>query len=175
MADNPNYIQLTDRLQGTSLADVRSGSGFTLSGREVKEFPKDPDAIRFVRRQMALGNIEVAGRAEFQEYKESREEFADANGDPAKIPFQEAAVKRAARDVRRAGDQKRAKRRADKSDDEASADANNDTGADGKPLEEMNTNELKAQAEALGVATSGNKEALLERVRGARSKSQTLS
>lgn len=73
MAD-PKYVRLAERLTRGNVTDTRSH--WSISGLDVKEFPEDALAADFVRAQLRRGNLEEAGRAEFQEIQEANDELA---------------------------------------------------------------------------------------------------
>lgn len=68
MAKNdPKYVKLADRLVRQILADIAGGTGWSISGLNVKEFPSDkyPLSQGFVRQQLARGVLEAASQEDF--------------------------------------------------------------------------------------------------------------
>lgn len=69
MANDPKYVRLSNRLSYGMQADV-DGSGWSISGLDVKEFPSSDGAARYVRKMLRDGKLEPASRAEFDEVQE---------------------------------------------------------------------------------------------------------
>lgn len=104
MATDPKFVRLTSRLRHGIRADVR-GSGWSIAGLDVKEFPSDPTAAAFARMELNAGRLEPASKAEFEEAHPEEDEvaetvsrFRDNLGAGAKghRPWQESAVQEAA-------------------------------------------------------------------------------
>lgn len=96
MANDPSYVRLANRLSLQTIADISEfGSGWSISGLDVKEFPEDTEAARYVRLKVGQGVLETASRAEFEEVQDDEEaasvvaRFSDPN---APLPWQEADV-----------------------------------------------------------------------------------
>lgn len=96
MANDPSYVRLANRLSLQVIADISEfGSGWSISGLDVKEFPEDTEAARYVRLKVGQGVLETATRAEFEEVQDDEEaanvvaRFSDPN---APMPWQEADV-----------------------------------------------------------------------------------
>lgn len=83
--DDPQYVRLANRLSRGILADVE-GSGWSISGLDVKEFPKDnTNAARFVRHALRDGKLEPASRAEHEEVQSEVEALNDVTHQEAKV------------------------------------------------------------------------------------------
>lgn len=76
MPNDPKYVRLADHMSDSALADVQGGSGWSISGRQVREFPTKDDQARFARSQLVHGLLEPASKAELDEMKKSDEELA---------------------------------------------------------------------------------------------------
>jgi hypothetical protein len=76
MPNDPKYVRLADHLADSALADVQGGSGWSISGRQVKEFPSVDEQVRFVRSQLVHGLLEPASKAELDEMKKTDDELA---------------------------------------------------------------------------------------------------
>jgi hypothetical protein len=89
--EDPPYVRLANRLSRTILADIGAAgsSGWSISGLDVKPFPKEDKAARFVRHELRDGKLEPAGKAEF-------EEVQDTHKAVQAVSHQEAKVQRAA-------------------------------------------------------------------------------
>lgn len=71
MARTPSYVRLADRLCLGMQVDIESGWG--ISGFDVRAFPdeeENPVAHAWAKRQLQLGNLEEAGKAEWDEVHE---------------------------------------------------------------------------------------------------------
>lgn len=64
---DPSYVKLPQRLVGGLVADVDGGSQWSISGLDVRGFPEDPAAARFVRASLNAGKLEPATKAEWDE------------------------------------------------------------------------------------------------------------
>lgn len=78
MPNDPKYVMLANRLTGGILADIE-GSGWSISGLDVKEFPSTDGAARFVRHALREGKLEPSSRSEFDEVQA-------LHGDVSKVP-----------------------------------------------------------------------------------------
>lgn len=93
MPNDPSYVRLANRLTRGIVADI-GNSGWSISGFDVKPFPKDDEAAaRFVRRELRDGKLEPASKAEHEEVTETHKK---ALGDSS---HQEAKLQRAAREA----------------------------------------------------------------------------
>lgn len=89
-ANDPSFVRLAARLQRGGMADVQ-GSGWSISGLNVKEFPSDnPAAKRFVRKALNDGKLEPASKAEW-------EEVNDPEATPESLKATTKAAKKAAK------------------------------------------------------------------------------
>lgn len=100
MPNDPQYVRLTNRLGLQMVADVTGGSGWSISGLDVKEFPDDEDEAAYVRVQLGRGVLEPATKAEYEEVHDEDDvsEVVARYTDPSgKKPWQEAEVQAASR------------------------------------------------------------------------------
>lgn len=68
MPKDPKYVRLVEHMQSSVIADIVGGSGWSIAGNEVKEFPTRPDsAKRFVRQKLVANILEPASAAELKE------------------------------------------------------------------------------------------------------------
>ena len=93
---DPKFVRLSQAQSRGILADV-SGSGWSISGRDVRPLPDSLDGLRFVRKHLRSGRLEAASLAEYEEAHPAedapsnvghqehvvREEAASASSDPA--------------------------------------------------------------------------------------------
>lgn len=95
MANDPQYVRLNDSLADHgSLADV-TGSGWSIGGMDVQEFPEDDDvAASFVRGKLRAGVLEPASRAEFDECHPEEEPVEVERKMVVEIPHQEGRLHR---------------------------------------------------------------------------------
>lgn len=118
MPNDPSYVRLANRLSLQMVADISEfGSGWSISGLDVKEFPEDIDAARYVRLKLGQGVLEPATKAEFEEIHDEDDalEVVARYRDPSQPhPWQEAEVQRVHAERRRQIESKRA----DESDEE---------------------------------------------------------
>lgn len=102
MADDPKYVRLATRLSKGMVCDVQ-GSGWSISGLDVRQFPKDTVAARFVRAKLNAGVLEHASKSEWDEAHDSslEEEVLSQNPDYKEkaSAVQEGRVQRAAREA----------------------------------------------------------------------------
>lgn len=78
MATNPEYVRLADHLVHGLIVDT-DGTGWSISGLDVKPFPDNREEARFVKRQLNAGKLEAAGVAEYEEaHPDGDEEAGDA-------------------------------------------------------------------------------------------------
>ena len=82
--DDPQYVRLANRLSRGILADVE-GSGWSISGLDVKPFPEGTNAARFVRHALRDGKLEPASRAEHEEVQSEAKKVADTTHQEAKV------------------------------------------------------------------------------------------
>lgn len=102
MPNDPDYVRLTHRLTTGMLADVLGGSGWSISGMDVKEFPEDEDQARFVRAELNSGKLEPCSRAEYDEVHDEDEEEAVRQAQVEQVGLQESEVQENARRKRKA-------------------------------------------------------------------------
>ena len=94
MANDPQYVRLNDNLADHgSLADV-TGSGWSIGGMDVMEFPEDveAEACSFVRSKLRLGILEPASLAEFEEAHPEEDEIVVERKQVVEIPHQEGRL-----------------------------------------------------------------------------------
>lgn len=90
MPSTPSYVRLAERLADVTLVDIRSGWG--ISGQDVRHFPKDdPVAAEWCQDQIRRGNIEEAGKAEWDDVHEG--DLAYEDDEENVLVIREAAVK----------------------------------------------------------------------------------
>jgi hypothetical protein len=95
MPNDPKFVRLANRLALQMVADVTGGSGWSIAGLDVKEFPEDEEQAAYVRVQLGRGVLEVATQAEYDEVHDEEEaaEVVAQYSDPSKPrPWQEAEV-----------------------------------------------------------------------------------
>jgi hypothetical protein len=66
MANDPSYVRLATRLQNGIVCDV-DGSGWSIAGLDVRKFPEDKQAARYVRAKLNAGLLEPASKAEWED------------------------------------------------------------------------------------------------------------
>lgn len=99
---NPSHVRLVERLNRGIVADVEGGSGWSIAGLDVKEFPNaedEPVAAAFVERQLRQGKLEAATSGEYQDVQAANDTIAEAaafNPDAGES-LNEAAVQAAVR------------------------------------------------------------------------------
>lgn len=64
--EDPQYVRLATRLSKGMVCDVM-GSGWSISGLDVRKFPEGNVAQRYVRAQLNAGKLEPASKAEYEE------------------------------------------------------------------------------------------------------------
>lgn len=64
--EDPQYVRLATRLSRGMVCDVM-GSGWSISGLDVRKFPKGNVAQRFVRSKLNAGVLEPASKGEWEE------------------------------------------------------------------------------------------------------------
>lgn len=163
-SDNPKYVRLASRLSRGMQADVQ-GSGWSIAGLDVRGFPEDFQAARYVRGLLNSGVLEPASKSEWDEVHDSEleEEVLRQNPDflvqqgVQEARIQMAASKASAR-VAAARDL----------DEEAQADASFDARVESKKrrLEEqeeagLNTDDPEEQVQR----SSGNRKAKNKRAK----------
>jgi hypothetical protein len=163
---NPSYVRLAVARQLTMVADVTGGTGWAISGADVKPFPKDPAEQEYVKGLVRQGVLEPCSKAEYEEVQEANEEtFA------TEAERQEAAA---------AATAKRQQAAAEASAEEEPVEEEPpppNTGASGgglppseaeeagDDLDGLTVPELRQRLKDADQPTSGNKEELLERLR----------
>lgn len=107
MAENPSYVKL--RYGVDMQADL--DNDWSITGNDVKEFPKDSPAEDFVRQKLALGVLEAATKAEFEDAKEGDAELPQPVlvGGGVTVFHQEAKIQADAAKARSKREAKRAK------------------------------------------------------------------
>lgn len=102
MADDPQYVRLATRLSRGMVCDVK-GSGWSISGLDVRKFPEGNVAARFVRAKVNAGVLEPASKAEWEEAHDTalEDEVLAQNPDYREkaSAVQEGRVQRVARDA----------------------------------------------------------------------------
>lgn len=102
MADDPKYVRLATRLSRGMVCDVQ-GSGWSISGLDVRKFPEGNVAARFVRSRLNAGLLEPASKSEWEEAHDTslEEEVLSQNPDyrTTASAVQEGRVQRAAREA----------------------------------------------------------------------------
>lgn len=159
MAD-PKFVRLAEHLADSTIVDIAGGSGWSIAGRDVQEFPEeDQQAARFVRSRLVQGLLESAGRAEFDEVQAVAEAVAEAAGEVSldQVPMQEGLVQEVAARASRRLAEARARADADTSDDEEEEEEDD--------LDSLSSNELDDRLRAAGLVTGGNMEARKARLR----------
>lgn len=100
MADDPKYVRLATRLSRGMVCDVE-GSGWSISGLDVRQFPEGNVASRFVRSKLNAGLLEPASKSEWEEAHDTslEDEILSQNPDyrSTASAVQEGRVQRAAR------------------------------------------------------------------------------
>lgn len=76
MPNDPKFVRLADHMSDRTISDIAGGSGWSISGRDVRPFPKRADQQRFVRQKLAANLLEPAGKAEFDEVSKHDAKFA---------------------------------------------------------------------------------------------------
>lgn len=82
---DPKFVRLSQAQSRGILADV-SGSGWSISGRDVRPLPDSLDGLRFVRKHLRSGRLEAASLAEY-------EEAHPAEDAPSNVGHQEHVVR----------------------------------------------------------------------------------
>lgn len=164
MASNPKYVRLANRLSRGMVIDLNTGWG--IAGLDIKEYPEDPHAALFVKRQIDNGKLEPASRAEWEDVNDDSliNELAEQARE-AGNGLQEAHVQRAARETRGELEAARSGRgRASEVEQEEEVEEEDD---DLQSLSKLSKAELVELAEEAGVGTSGNKPDLVKRLEAA--------
>jgi len=104
MPSDPNFVRLANRLGLQMVADVTGGSGWSIGGLDVQDFPEDEEQAAYVRQQLGRGVLEPATQAEYDEVHDEDEmlEALSLQLEASKRTWQEAAVQDIARKRRRA-------------------------------------------------------------------------
>lgn len=123
---DPEYVRLVTRLQTGMIVDT-FGSGWSISGMDVRKFPKDRAAAKYVRAAVNEGKLEPASQAEWEEVHDPAlaEAVLAANPDFQKNAsgFQEAHLQKAAAESRRRLEDARQRRLEEDDDYEDEEDA----------------------------------------------------
>lgn len=109
---DPKYVRLAEHMANRIVADIEGGSGWSISGMQVKTFPDEetePTACRYVRSQLVAGLLEPAGKAEYDEVLAGNRAMEEAagrggsngpsQGEESAGGLQEAQVQEAGRQV----------------------------------------------------------------------------
>ncbi len=108
MANTPKYVRLAERLNRSIVADVESGSGWSIAGLDVKEVPDpktEPVAYKFVTDNLRNGKLEASNASEYEVVQAANAKVAEAGafdpetGESHNEGAIQAAVKAAARDL----------------------------------------------------------------------------
>lgn len=159
MATKSKYVRLSDGASHGICVDMETGWG--ISGRDVRQIPDVPEIQDFIKSKIRSGVFEEASKAEWDEVHEG--DYEDDDDTPVVIMKPERNVPENKLRHRIA---KKAAARA------AAAEAPEDGDDDGEDEEsdlpesirDLKVAELKAELEARDLDTSGNKEALQERL-----------
>lgn len=158
MAD-PKYVRLRGELQGRCIADIAGGSGWSISGLDVKEVPAGGPARAFVRAQLAAGTLVEASDQSFQNVQDVHAESPTGAGpDPEAPPvhIQEGQV------------QAHAEQRRQELIDAESEEEEGDEEADeeeGDEYDDLSLEDLRTEAGNRGLSKSGTKSELITRLR----------
>lgn len=160
MAD-PKYVRLVAARQLTMVADVLGGTGWSISGADVRPFPEGAQEKDYVRDLVRRGVLEGASKAEFEEVEERNKEAFDTEAE-----LQAAAMEKAVARAEKAR--------------EAAADAEPEPAPEPPPnsggmvpseaeaaddIDSLTNEQLRERLSAAGESTSGNKAELQERLR----------
>lgn len=124
MANDPKYVRLADHLADSTVADIAGGSGWSIAGRDVREFPEEEGAARYVRSRLVQGLLEPAGKAEYDEVQNANKAVAESVAPPAPgtVPAQEGALQDAATKAQQRLAQSRQKASNDDDDEDGDED-----------------------------------------------------
>lgn len=174
MATNPQYVRLPERLLSGNVTDVVGGSGWGISGFDVKEFPDendDPVAYAFVKDAVRAGLLEEASTAEFKSVQKAINAVSEVaalalpanQGGPAQpSPWNEAAVSQVANKHRR---RLVTSRLTEAWEEDEGKSASTSDGEDEPPnYGDMHKAELQAEARRRGLDESGNKDDIVARL-----------
>jgi hypothetical protein len=162
MASNPSYVALAPRLTRGLVADVESG--WSIAGLDVRKFPADKQAAKFVKKALADGRLEPASKAQWDEVHDTEEIEGEALEGRARAStknIQEAHIRRAAQ----AGAQRLVESRSGRS---AAAEDDEEGDDEDDGLDDLRKPQLVAIAQQMDLDTSGNMDTLKERIREAR-------
>lgn len=178
MASDPKYVRLSVHRSRTMLADVAGGTGWKISGLDVKSFPSNAREADFVRRNLRSGNLEPASRAEYEEVTEAAIE-ANSERDrrvAADERAQKVSEKRAKKDGvdepepagQVAVDQIPPPESDETTDELTSEGGVQSSGEDDEEdLDNLTNEALRERLKAADLPTGGNKKELVERLRSA--------
>ncbi len=152
----PAYVRLPaegEVLPVGILADIDGGTGWSISGLDVKETPDDDDpAQKFVRTALNAGRLEEATKDEFDAVQAAHKELAKLAPDSdSPKPWNEPAIAQAARRLRRKLVSSR-------------RDGKNDVGDEDAPYDKRGVDELRAELDRRGLDTEGKKADLVTRL-----------
>lgn len=176
---HPDYVRLPERLLSGCVVDVNGGSGFSLSGLDVKPFPDEddePEAFQFALDAMKTQKIEEATEEEYNAVRKHADAVAKVaklsmpteHGGPVRpAPWNEAGIKTEANKRRRS----LLKLRASGQDDSIEPDEEDNTGDDVASLTKA---EIMAELRSSGVEFDHrqNKPKLADQLREVRSQAQ---
>lgn len=176
LAEDVQYVRLPERLIAGNVTDVLGGSGWGISGLDVKEVPDrddEPEAWQFVIDTLRAGHLEEAAPEEFEAVHETHkavEKVAMLSlptefGGPAKpSPWNEAAIDNVAKRQRR----RLIQARVTNDFSRTVHDLDEPDGPAGEDEEDEYLRQHKAElqnlARARGLDDSGNKKALAARL-----------
>ena len=159
---DPKFVRITDPLRRPGLYDVQA-SGWSITGKDVKEFPEDEAAQKFVRRQIRDGNIEPCSRAEYEEVQASNAATAGAS----KLGHQEHKLWES---VKGAQTSESSDNVDDDDDSDGDSDTEDDDPDDNDDDSEPSEEELAAEAEAKAAAIAAEEERKAKKAKSATKK-----
>jgi hypothetical protein len=166
---DPSYVRLAAHRAQTVLADVRGGTGWSISGIDVKPFPTNPNEADFVRSYVRSGSLEPCSRAEYEEIQDLNDEEFDSEHDRsvAAAEFGEAvAASRAAPEpVEPAPVKELPNSGSSASGLPPAPPAEEASDEGGDEIDSLGVKELRTRLKAADQPTSGNKKELQERLR----------
>lgn len=162
MAD-PKYIRLAAARQLTMVADVLGGTGWSISGADVKPFPENDREKDYVRNLVRSGVLEPCSKAEYEEVQErNKEEFET---EAARAEAARALAVARAEKAAEAADEASAEEEEEVPNTGASAGGLPPSEPDSRDVDDLSVAELRQRLSDAGEPTSGNKAELQERLR----------
>jgi hypothetical protein len=164
----PQYVRLPERLLSGNVTDVVGGSGWGLSGFDVKEVPDredEPEAYAFVKEALRAGLLEAASTAEYNMVRKAHDEVAaiarssmpeNMGGPSQPSPWNEAAISNAAKKHTKKLVQARI------TDSHEAAEDDESRGTEGYAA--MHKGQLKNELKNRGLDVSGNRDDLIARL-----------